>query len=372
MQCRKQIMRNSGVKQRNGSSEPSSCWGTPHATGPWWSLTHVLPRFELRLSTRSFRTCRWIKSIGSCWRLLSKPPECTAPQQKPIISIQKSYLLNSTLEGFEGMTNIVMLLFCCFPPAWLNFDFGSQVVQGSFLWENVSFLAVSVDRGSKQYWNDLKCIVEQCSGRGVLQITLSKCCNYCGTMHSCKQCKHTFPCCVNSVKHLQPGNMTLLQRDHQSVQIFSLDSHHLNDLHVALNAHSLSFLHSGPWKHSLSELMICAKYLKTQPWTNKATNNQRPGHGKVHPSEIWSNPTFMRIETGINSENDECFTSGLTEVHLGSNSLIIIGSYWGWLDVGIHQKTQQRVRWNVLRNFPRLTSPESLHLQLITMSPSSN
>ena len=155
MQCRKQIMRNSGVKQRNGSSEPSSCWGTPHATGPWWSLTHALPRIALRLSTRSFRTCRWIKSIGSCWRRLSKPPECTAPQQKPIISIQKSYLSNSTLEGFEGMAHIVMVLFCCFPPAWLNFDFGSQVVQGSFLWENVSFLAVSVDRGSKQYWNAL-------------------------------------------------------------------------------------------------------------------------------------------------------------------------------------------------------------------------
>ena len=137
----------------------------------------------------------------------------------------------------------------------------------------------------------LKCIVERCSGRGVLQITLSKCCNYCSTMHSYKQCKHTFLCCVNSVKHLQPGNMTLLQRDHQSVQIFSLDSHHLNDLHVALNAHSLSFLHSGPWKHSLSELMICAKYLTTQPTMNKQRTRKHSitkaqVNGRVHRSEI--------------------------------------------------------------------------------------
>ena len=33
--------------------------------------------------------------------------------------------------------------------------------------------------------------------------------------------------------------MALLQRDHQCLQIFSLDAHHLNDLHVALNAHGL-------------------------------------------------------------------------------------------------------------------------------------
>ena len=49
--------------------------------------------------------------------------------------------------------------------------------------------------------------------------------------------------------------------------------------------------------------------------------------------------------------------------------LIIIGPCWGWLDVGIHQKTQQRWGEMCSENFPTLTSPESLHLP---MSPSSN
>lgn len=212
------------------------------------------------------------------------------------------------------MANIVMVLFCCFPPAWLNFDFGSQVVQGSFLWENVSFLAVSVDRGSKQYWNALL---------NDVQVVVS-CKSPC---HSCKQCKHTFLCCVNRVKHLQPGNMTLLQRDHQSVQIFSLDSHHLNDLHVALNAHSLSFLHSGPWKHSLSELMICAKYLTTQPTMNKQRTGKQPitkdqvMAGSIHPKSeaiqpSWGSRQGLTLKTmNVSPQNRGAFGKQLFDNH---------------------------------------------------------
>lgn len=105
---------------------------------------------------------------------------------------------------------------------------------------------------------------------------------------------------------------------------------------------------------------------RKQPITK---DNQRPGHGRVHPSEIWSNPTFMRIETGINSENDECFTSG--------PGCIWEAIIWSLDRIGDEMleyiKRPAKVTWNVLRNFPESLHHQCPHLQTkdsyIRMSP---